>query len=45
MARDYRSWLSKLISGPAELATGAKVIVTTHLEGMQLKWEAKLAAP
>ena len=32
-------------SGPAELATGARVIVTTLMEGMKLQWEAKQAAP
>jgi hypothetical protein len=31
--------------GPAELTTGAKVIVTTRMAGNQIMWEAKPANP
>ena len=32
-------------SGPAELESGSKVMVKTHLEGAQLMWEAKPIEP
>jgi hypothetical protein len=32
-------------TGPAELSNGAKVTVTTHMDGTQLKWEAKPETP
>lgn len=32
-------------TGPAEMATGERVIVTTYMDGAQLKWEAKPATP
>jgi hypothetical protein len=32
-------------TGPAELVTGVKMNVSTHMDGMQLLWEAKPATP
>ena len=34
-----------IYTGPAELATGSKVIVTTRMEGTQFLWEHKPANP
>jgi hypothetical protein len=32
-------------TGPPELSTGSKVIVTTRMEGVNLRWEARPANP
>jgi hypothetical protein len=34
-----------IYTGPAELSTNQRVIVTTRMEGKQLLWEAQMAGP